>query len=121
MPSCNFAKMVYNKWLQQSGNRDTDLYFSIINNFVRALMQVVRYYQYLKGEYAGTTLGKEELLLGAIQRSIQQSKDPKVLNAALANLPRPDIFYTHEPHLVGEEIFGFQKHEANVPLGFEAG
>jgi hypothetical protein len=61
MPSCNLAESMHNKWNQQSSNRDSDLYIATVNDFIRALIQVVRYYQYLKGERAGTGLGKEEL------------------------------------------------------------
>jgi hypothetical protein len=59
--------MVHNKWLQQSCNRGIDLYIATVDDFVRALMQVVRYYQYLKGERASTDLGKEKLLLCTAQ------------------------------------------------------
>ena len=37
----------------------------------------------------------------------------------MAKLPRADQFCTCEPHLVGKEIFGFQKRKADVPLGFK--
>ena len=55
-----------------------------------ALMHVLRYYEYLKGENAGTGLGKEDLLLYAIQCLAQQSKDSKVFNLAMAKLLRMD-------------------------------
>jgi len=63
MPSCNLAKTVHNKWLQQSGNRGNDLYTATVDDFVRAFMQMVRYYQYLKDNGGGTGPGKEELRL----------------------------------------------------------
>jgi hypothetical protein len=78
MPSCNLAETVYNKWLQQLGNRGNDLYVATVDDFVRVLMQVSRYYQFLKGELAGTGLGKEELMLCVAQRSAQRSGNPKV-------------------------------------------
>jgi hypothetical protein len=56
---------MHNKWNQQSGNRGSDLYIAIVDDFIRALMQVVRYYQYLKGDRASTSPGKEELQLCA--------------------------------------------------------
>jgi hypothetical protein len=55
-PSCNLTEIVYNKWLQQSGNQSTDLYIATVDDFVWALIQFVRYYQYLKGKYVGTGL-----------------------------------------------------------------
>jgi hypothetical protein len=63
MPSCNFAETLHNKWLQQSSNRGNDFYVATVDVFVRVLMQVVEYYQYLKDEYTCTNLGKEKLLL----------------------------------------------------------
>jgi hypothetical protein len=106
MPSCNLANMVHNKWHQQSGNRGSDLYIATIDDFVRTLIQVVRYYQYLKGKRAGTGSRKEELLLCTAQYTTEQIMDPKVLNSAMAKLPRAELFCTREPHLVGEEVFG---------------
>jgi hypothetical protein len=61
MPSCNLTESMHHKWNQQSGNRGNDLYIATVDDFIRALMQVVRYYQYLKGDRAGTGPGKEEL------------------------------------------------------------
>jgi hypothetical protein len=68
MPSSNLVETVHNKWLQQSSNRGTHLYVASVDDYVRALMQAVRYTQYLKGKHAGTSLGKEELLLRVAQR-----------------------------------------------------
>jgi hypothetical protein len=82
-------------------------------------MQVVRYYQYLKGDRAGTNPGKEELQLRAAQRTTERTGDPKVLNVAMAKLPGAELFCTREPHLAGEEVFGSQKRKADVPLDFE--
>jgi hypothetical protein len=68
-------------------------------------MQVVRYYQYLKGEHAGTSLGKDKLLLQATERLAERSGNSKVLTATMAEFP--------------EEAFGSRKHRADVPLSFE--
>jgi hypothetical protein len=37
----------------------------------------------------------------------------------MAKLPGVELFCTHEPHLVGKEVFGSQKRKADVPLDFE--
>jgi hypothetical protein len=95
------------------------LYITTVDDFIRALMQVVWYYQYLKGGRAGTGPGKEELQLRAAQCTTEQTGDPKVLNIAMAKLLGTEFFYTREPHLAGEEVFGSQKRKADVPLGFE--
>ena len=119
MPSCNLAKTVHNKWLQQSGNRGNDLYVATVDDLVRAFMQMVRYYQFLKGENAGTRPGKEELLFRVAQRSTHRTGNPKVLADAISNIRGVQDFVTREPHLEGEEVFGSQKWKADMPLGCE--
>ena len=119
MPSCNLTKSMHYKWNQQSGNRGSDLYTTIVDGFIRALMQVVQYYQYLKGDRIGTGPGKEELQLCVAQRRAERTGDPKILNVAIANLPGAEVFCTRNPHLAGEEVFGSQKRKADVPLGYE--
>jgi hypothetical protein len=110
---------MHHKWNQQSGNRGSDLYIATVIDFIRALMQVVRYYQYLKGDRAGTGPGKEELQLRAAQCTAERTGDSKVLNVAMAKLPRAELFCTRAPHMAGEEVFGSQKRKADVPLSFE--
>jgi len=44
MPSCNLAETIHNKWFQQSGNRGNDLHITIVDDYVRAFMQMVKYY-----------------------------------------------------------------------------
>jgi hypothetical protein len=90
-----------------------------VDDFVWALMQVVRYYQYLKDERTSTGPRRKELLLRVIQRSTEQTGNPKVLDAAMAKLHGADQFCTCEPHLVGKEVFGSQKCKAHIPLGLE--
>jgi hypothetical protein len=119
MPSCNLTESMHHKWNQQSGNRGSDFYIATVDDFIRALMKVVRYYQYLKGDRASTGLGKEELQVCAAQRTAERTGDPKVLNVAMAKLPGADFFCTRAPHMAGEEVFGSQKQKADVPLGFE--
>jgi hypothetical protein len=83
-------------------------------------MQVVRYYQYLKGSCTGTGPRKEELQLCIVQCTAERTGDPKVLNVAMAKLPGVELFCTREPHLAGEEVFGSQKWKADILLGFES-
>jgi hypothetical protein len=119
MPSCNLAESMHHKWNQQSSNRGSDLYITIVDDFIWALMQVVRYYQYLKGDRASTGPGKEKLQLRTTQCTAERIEDPKILNVAMAKLPGAELFCTHEPHMAGEEVFGCQKRKADVPLSFE--
>jgi hypothetical protein len=106
MPSCNLAETKHNAWLQDSGNRENDLYVASVDDFIRALIQVSRYYQFLKDEYAGIGPGKEELMLQVVQRSALRSGNPKALNIAMAKMHGAEEFCTQEPHFEGEEVFG---------------
>jgi hypothetical protein len=119
MPSCNLAETVHNKWLQQSGKRGNDLYVATVDDYVRAFMQVVSYYQYLKGDRPGTGPGKEELKLRIAQRSAQKSGDPNHLKLAMAKMPGAEEFCTRQPHLEGEEVFGSTKRKLDLPPGSE--
>ena len=77
---------MYHKWNQQSGNQASDLYIATVNDFIRALMYFVRYYQYLKGNHVGIGLGKEELQLRVVQSIGEWTGDSKILNVAMAEL-----------------------------------
>jgi hypothetical protein len=116
MPSCNLAEKKHNAWLQESGNWGNDLYVANVNDFVRALIQVSMYYQFFKGEYIRTGPEKEELMLRIAQHSALRSGNPKALNVAKAKMPGTKEFCTREPHFEGEEVFGSQKHKADISL-----
>ena len=104
---------------QQSGNWRNDLYVAIVDDFVRALVQVSRYYQYLKDKHVGIGSRKEELMLWIIQRSTLWSRHPMALNVAMAKMHGAKEFCTREPNFEGEEVFGSQKRKADIPLGSE--
>jgi hypothetical protein len=97
MPSCNLAEIVHNKWPQQSGNKGNDLYVATVNDFVRALIQVSRYYQFFKGEHVGTGPRKEELMLRVAQRLALWSGNPKALNVTMAKMPGVEEFALGSP------------------------
>ena len=82
-------------------------------------MQMVRYYQFLKGDHAGTRLGKDKLLLRVAQRSAHCTDNPKALADAISNIRGVQDLVTREPYLEGEEVFGSQKRKADMPLGYE--
>ena len=105
MPSCNLAESVYNRWLQQSGKRRNDLFVAAVDNLFRAFMHVCSYYQFLKGERAGTGLGKEELRLHVAHKATSRIGNLKPLYEALASMPRASTFCTREPYLEEEEVF----------------
>ena len=106
MPSCNLAETVHNKWLQASGNKGGDLYVAAVDDYICAFLQVVAYYQFLKGSARGLGPSKEELKLKCAQRRAEQTSDPSVLQKALLSMPGADEFYTYDPHHEGAEIFG---------------
>jgi hypothetical protein len=48
MLSYNLSKTIYNKWLQQFGNRRNVLFAITYNNKIQAIMQMNNYKLYLK-------------------------------------------------------------------------
>ncbi len=117
MPSCNLAESVHNKWLQASGNNGGDLYVATVDDYIRAFLQVVNYYQYLKGDVGGTGPSKQELKLRMAERRAQKTGDPKVLKDPMLDMPGADEFCTRDPHMAGEEVFGSLKRTPDLPLG----
>ena len=105
MPSCNLAESIHNKWKQQSGDRGSDLFVATVDDFVRSFMQSVAYYQYLKGDRAGTGPTKEELKLRIAQKSTERTGNSKSLHEALAKMHGAEEFCTRKPQLEGEEVF----------------
>jgi hypothetical protein len=65
---------------------DNDHYVATVHDFDKELLKVVRYYQYFKGEYSGTSLGKKELLLWIAQCLAQWFRNFKILNAIVARM-----------------------------------
>ena len=63
VPTCNLSEIVHNKWLQASGNKMTDVYHATIDDFTRAALQSLFYFNYLRGGPAGTRPSKSELQL----------------------------------------------------------
>ena len=117
MPSCNLAESVHNKWLQASGKKGGDLYVATVDNYIRAFLQVVAYYQFLKGGIGEQGPSKEELKLRGAQRRAEQTGDPTVLQKILLNMPGGQDFCTRNPHLEGAEAFGSQKQRPDTPIG----
>ena len=115
MPSCNLAESVHNKWLQASGNKGGDLYVATVDDYIRAFLQVVAYYQFLKGGNGGHGPSKEELKLRSAQRRAERTGDPTVLQKVLLDMPGGEEFCTRNPHLEGVVVFGLQKRRPDTP------
>jgi hypothetical protein len=119
MPSCNLAESIHNKWLQSSGNSGGDLYVATVDDFVRGFLQVVNYYQFLKGDVGGTGPTKKELKLRLAERRAKQTGNPLVLEDPMMDMPGAEEFCTRVPCMAGEEVFGSTKRKADLPLGAE--
>ena len=117
MMSCNFAESVHNKWLQASDNKGGDLYVAPVDDFFCAFLQVVAFYQFLKGGIGGNGPNKEELKLRGAQRRIQRTGNPIVLQNVLLDMPGGEEFCTCNAHLKGAEVFGSQKQRPDTPIG----
>lgn len=115
MPSCNLSETIHNKWLQQSGNRGSDLYVATVDDYVRAFQQSTNYHAYLKGDQSGTGPHKDELKLRAARRS----GNPRTIAEAVSTYSGGDFLNTRIPHLEGEEIFGSSKRKLDLPPGSE--
>jgi hypothetical protein len=102
MPSCNLAETIYNKWLQASGNNGGDLYVATVDDFVRGFLQVVNYYQILKGDLGGIGPTKKELKLRMAERRAKQTSNPLVLEDPMLDMPGAEVFCTRVPRMAGE-------------------
>jgi hypothetical protein len=76
MPSCNLVESVHNKWLHASGNKGGDLYVATVDDYIRAFLQIVAYYTFLKGGVGGDGPSKED-------------SNSRVLNVELSVLATP--------------------------------
>ena len=117
MPSRNLVETVHNKWLQASGNKGGDLYVAAVDDYIRAFLQVVAYYQYLNGGVGGMGPSREELRLRSAQRRAHRTSDPGVIQYALLGMLGADDFCTGDPHHEGVEVFGSQKRKPDTPIG----
>ena len=77
-----------------------------VDDYIRAFLHVVAYYQYLKGGVGGVGPSKEKLKLRFAQRRAQRTTDSGILQSALLSMPRANEFYTRDPHHEGAKVFG---------------
>ena len=63
VPTCNLSETFHNKWLQASGGKMTDVYHATVDDFTRAALQSLFYFNYLRGGPTGTGPSKSELQL----------------------------------------------------------
>jgi hypothetical protein len=99
--------------------KQRDLYVATVDDFVRAFLHVVNYYQFLKGDIGGTGPTKKELKLRMAERRAKQTGNHLVLEDPMLDMPGADEFCTCEPRMAGEEVFGSSDRKADLPLGVE--
>ena len=117
MPSCNLAQSVHNKWLQASGSKGGDLFVATMDDYIRAFLQVIAYYQFFKGGIGGDGPSKEELKLRGAQCRAEQTSESLVLQKVLLDMPGGEEFCTRDPYLKGAEVFGLQKCRPDTLIG----
>ena len=98
-------------------NKGGDLYIAAMDDYIRAFLQVVAYYQYLKGGIGSMGPSKEELKLRYVQRRAQCTGDLGIIQSALLSMPRIDEFCTYDSYHEGAEVYGFQKWKPDIPIG----
>ena len=62
VPTCNLSEIVHNKWLQTFGEKMIDMYHATIDDFTRAALQSLFYFNYLCGGLVGIGPSKTEHL-----------------------------------------------------------
>ena len=88
-----------------------------MDDYIRAFLQVVAYYQFLRGGVGGDGPSKEELKLRGAQRRAQRTGDPTVLQKVLLDMLGGEELCTRDPHLEGTEVFGLQKRRPHTTIG----
>ena len=113
IPTCNLSETVNNKWLQASGNKMIDVYHAIVDDFARATLQSLFYFNYLCGGPSGTGPIKFELELRLASRKGNSKRIMKLLDEVAVEAG----LNTRVPHLEGETIFGTAKRKLDLPPG----
>ena len=113
MPTCNLSEIVHNKWQQASGGKISDLYQATLDDYARAALQSLFYFNYLRGGPSGTGPSRSELQLRLAARNGNTSRVVKLMEevTTVANVN------TRIPHLEGDTIFGSTKRKLNLPPG----
>ena len=95
---------MHNKWLQASGSKKIDVYHATVDDFVRAALQSLFYFNYLRGGPTGTGPSKTELELCLTARAGNSRRMMKLLDhvAVEAGLN------TRVPHLEGRQYLVLQ-------------
>ena len=113
VPTCNLFETVHNKWLQASGRKMADIYHATVDDFARAALQSLFYFNYLCGSPTGTGPSKSELQLRLVSRNGNSKRVVKLLD----NVALEAGLNTRILHWEGETIFGSTKQKLDLPPG----
>jgi hypothetical protein len=69
------VKTIHNKWLQQSSNRENDLFAATGDDKIQAAMQTTNYMAYLKDNFSRIGPSRQELKLRVAKHSVDPKKD----------------------------------------------
>ena len=108
---CNLSEIVHNKWLQASRGKMIDVYHATVDDFARIALQLLFYFNYLRGGPAGTGPSKIELQLHLASRTRNSRRIVKLLDHVTVEAG----LNTRVLHLEGETIFGFTKGKLDFP------
>jgi hypothetical protein len=89
------------------------LYVATSNEYVQAFKQSSLYQTYLNGGLLGKSSNKKELHL----HRASEFGDPMLLVITIAKYTPSCSYASRMSHLEGEEVFGFCKQRAILPLG----
>ena len=82
------------------------MYVAIVKNCIRAFLQMVAYYRYLKGGIRGLGLSKEELKLKYVQHRTEQNGNQGIFQKVLLDTFEADKFYTSKTYHKEAKLFG---------------
>ena len=110
MPTCNLLETVHNKWQQASGGKISDLYQATLDDYARAALQSLFYFNfYLRGGPNGTGPSRSELQLRLAARNGNSRRVVKLMEEVTT------MAGVNTTHLEGDTIFDSTKRKLNLP------
>ena len=105
MPTCNLAKTMHNKWLQQSANKMTYLYEATMDDLMCVFMHIENYKWCLRG----VSLGKGHNSTSLKLKVATMCGDSKLLGEAMKSYLGIEDLNTKDCALEGSELLGSTK------------
>ena len=104
---------MHHKWQQASGGKISDVYHATLDDYARAALQSLFYFNYLRGGPSGTGPSRSELQLRLASRKANSKRVVKLLEQVTAEAG----VNTRIPHLERETIFESTKRKLDLPPG----